>query len=76
MQYALAPFDVQGEIIKAQPIYGCDLEGDPAQYKDKIIIIEYDSDYCFPQVSLLSAQAMNAKVSTDISCSLRIRSVA
>eukprot|EP00029_Vermamoeba_vermiformis_P003868 TRINITY_DN14399_c0_g1_i1.p1 TRINITY_DN14399_c0_g1~~TRINITY_DN14399_c0_g1_i1.p1 ORF type:complete len:458 (-),score=63.98 TRINITY_DN14399_c0_g1_i1:89-1462(-) len=61
MHYALTSFDVQGELIKAQPIYGCDLEGDPAQYKDKVILVEYDSDYCFAQVSLLSAQALNAK---------------
>lgn len=67
MHYALTSFDVQGELIKAQPIYGCDFEGDPAQYKDKVIIVEYDSDYCFAQVSLLSAQALNAKVSTVIS---------
>jgi hypothetical protein len=60
--YALESFDVEGEIIKAQPIYGCELEGDPAQYKGKVIIVEYDTDYCFPEVSLLSAQAMEAKV--------------
>lgn len=63
MHYALDSFDVTGELIKAQPIYGCELEGD---YEGKVIIVEYDADYCFPEVSLLSAQAVGAKVSSAV----------
>lgn len=59
--YALNPFDVEGEMISAQLIYGCNLE-EPDRYKDKIMIIEYNSSYCFPQDVLLSAQIVGAKV--------------
>jgi hypothetical protein len=62
MTYALESFDVEGQIILAQPIYGCELEGDPAQYEGKVIIVESNTDYCYPEASLLSAQALEAKV--------------
>jgi hypothetical protein len=63
--YALDSFNVEGELLKAQPSTGCELEGDPLIYKDKIILVELDTDYCFPQVPLLQAQAVQAKVSIN-----------